>query len=192
MFRYKCITGFLLVLLISLASCSVTKDETRNNFKVLLNKTSEKLNFIDTANLKKMAVALVIKGSQFQQQGKFAESVIEFQQAARLDSNAGIFYAMAKSYREMEKYDLSLENCLIAVRLDPYFLPAVDYLADLYMFNLQIDNAISVAEQALKIDSTKERNLKIAWLYELSEPQKSIRMYEEVSKLNRIFTYTRD
>ena len=99
--------------------------------------------------------------------GNLPNLLLNFQQAARLDSNAGIFYAMAKSYREMEKYDLSLENCLIAVRLDPYFLPAVDYLADLYMFNLQIDNAISVAEQALKIDSTKERNLKIAWLYEL-------------------------
>jgi tetratricopeptide (TPR) repeat protein len=181
-FKYKWILFFLIISVFSIVSCTVSKDENKNNYKELLKKTSEKLNFIDTSSLKRMAVAHVIKGSQYQQQGKFAESVIEFQQAARLDSNAGIFYAMAKSYRELEKYDLSLECCLIAVRLEPQFLPAVDYLSDLYMFNLQIDNAISVAEQALKLDSTKERNLKLAWLYELSDPQKSIDIYEELAK----------
>jgi tetratricopeptide (TPR) repeat protein len=173
---------FLIFGIFLLISCSVSQDESRNKYIELLKKSSEKLNYIDTASLKKMAVSHVIKGSQFQQQGKFAESVIEFQQAGRLDSNAGIFYAMAKSYREMEKYDLSLENCLMAVRIEPNFLPAVDYLSDLYMYNLQIENAISVAEQALKLDSTKERNLKLAWLYELSEPQKSIEIYESFSR----------
>jgi tetratricopeptide (TPR) repeat protein len=190
--KYKYIICFLIIVSLSLISCTVSKDESKNNYRELLNKSNEKLNFIDTANLKKMVVAHVIKGSQFQQQGKFAESVIEFQQAARLDSNTGIFYAMAKSYREMEKYDLSLENCLIAVRLQPNFLPAVDYLADLYMYNLQIDNAISVALQAMKIDSTKERYLKLAWLYELSEPDKSIEIYEELSKTEPdLYIYSR-
>lgn len=170
----------LLLSLFAVISCTSTKETTKEEVK--LEKPANLLqgSNIDTSLIKSTARNYVILGSNYQMMNRHAEAIIEFQQAVRLDTIASIYYAIAKSYKELSKFDLALENVNTSLTLDPDFLPAWDLLVELHVMNYDLKKAILTVEQLLKKSDSRERRVMLARLYEFESLDKAIDIYEKL------------
>ncbi|MCK5742881.1 MAG: hypothetical protein KAH48_11730, partial [Chlorobi bacterium] len=123
MYRLKYIRIVLLVVIIT--ACSTGKD-LRPGYKKLLTETSSMTNAVNSDYINAEARKYVINGSSLQQKYKWAESILEFQQALRYDSSSAIYYAIARSYKELKKYNLALENIAKSLKLDSAFITSME------------------------------------------------------------------
>ena len=60
--------------------------------------------------IKDEALIHFINGSVLETKGEYAEAILEFQDALRLDPAAGVYYALAKNYLVINKIPLALQN----------------------------------------------------------------------------------
>lgn len=164
--------------LILLSSCSKQVIETKAYENILL-KTRAGLLIVDTNNINDLAKSYVIDASALQQQGKYAESIIDFSQALKYDNNCSIHYAMAKSYKELKRYDLALEQLLISLELKPKFIPSLDLIAEIYLYKNQFSDALKIYELLTEAEPSYQRKLMLAQLYEYQKPDKAIELYEK-------------
>lgn len=167
------------------SSCSNLSGEKEKGFTKLRKNLEESLNFIDTARMDEKTAEFVINGSKLQQQDKDAEAILEFQQALRYDSSASIYYAIAKSYKDLQKYDLAVENILIALELDKEFIPAMELLANIFMLQYDIERALTTFEKIVELEPTRKNRISLAVLYEYDNPQKAIEIYEKLIEEHR-------
>lgn len=174
--------AFILSSLLALNSCSKQTIDTKSYENILL-KTKTGLLIVDTNNIKDLARSFVIDGSSLQQQGKYAESTIDFMQALRFDNSCAIHFALAKSYKELKRYDLAMEHLLISLELKPKFIPSLDLLGEIYLFKNQFNDAIRIFELITEVEPTYTRKLMLAQLYEYQRPDKATEMYEEFLKV---------
>lgn len=171
----------VLILTISLftilSSCSKDISKSYDTGKSIIDLSKSKTSEIDTSNYEAVAKDFVIAGSSLQQRNRYAEAILEYQQALRYDSAYTIFYSIAKCYKELDKLDLALEYTLKAVEKDPEFLPALELAAEIHLLRFDIQIAATIYEQILKISPSKENQYTMARIYEFIDPSKAIDIY---------------
>lgn len=168
----------IIFILITLLSCSNSKKTTFNTNnredirKMIRNYDSKKINE-DASNF-------FIDAMILQQQGNWAESLIDLNLALEYDKSAGIYYSLAKAYIELERYELSLKSLEKSLELDNRFLPSLELLVELHIKNSNYNKAIIVYKEILEIDNSFKRKLNFANIMEYYKPKESILIYEEL------------
>lgn len=169
---------FIVLILLALISCSNSKNSTFNANnradirKMIQNYDSKKIND-DASNF-------FIDAMILQQQGNWAESIIDLNIALEYDSSAGIYYSLAKAYIELERYELSLKSLDKSLEMDNKFLPSLELLVELHINNSNYNKAIIVYKEILEIDNSFKRKLNFANIMEYYKPKESILIYEEL------------
>ncbi len=131
----------------------------------------------------KKAMSHFIDGSVAESKGDFASAILEFQDALRLDPNAGVYYALAKNYFALNKLSLALQNSKKSVELDSQKIEYYELLADIFSTAHQPDSAAIVLNQIIALDSTDiQAYYQLARLYENNRPSDAINIYNELTK----------
>jgi tetratricopeptide (TPR) repeat protein len=168
----------VVIFTVLLAACSSQKEVSSvEESPVLLQKGPQTDN-------EKEALVHFINGSVLESKGQYAEAILEFQDALRLDPNAGIYYALAKNYRIINKIPLALQHCKKAIELSPGKVEYYDLLADIFSSAHQYDSAAVVLEKIIEIDSTQLNSYyKLARIYESSRPLQAIATYNKLTEI---------
>ena len=169
---------FLIIILASLvAGCSSQKE-------VMSEETQVSSYDEEQTNKEKEALVHFINGSVLESKGEYAEAILEFQDALRLDSDAGIHYALAKNYRIINKIPPALQHSKKAIELSPFKVEYYDLLADIFSSAHQYDSAAAVLEKIIEIDSTQiDSYYKLARIYESSKPLQAITIYNKLTEI---------
>lgn len=189
----KYITIILFCILFFLTNCSTPQKSANEGFKKVITETKKEISAIDTNYLDNRIREAVINGSVLEQQGRYAEAILEFQQALKYDSSSALYYAIAKNYKELEKFDLALDYGIKSIEADSLFIPGYELLADIYVLRFQIDNAIATYQHLNKLKPEKFSKLNLARLYEFRNIDTAIALYEseindteDLSVINRL------
>ncbi|MEO8398643.1 MAG: tetratricopeptide repeat protein [Ignavibacteriaceae bacterium] len=167
------ITAFIFV------QCS-SQEVAKNNVvkKTFVNKKSN-------SEDDKKALEHFIDGSIAESKGDYARAIIEFQDALRLDPNAGIYYSLAKNYFALNKLSLALQNSKQSVELDSQKVEYYELLSNIYSEAHQSDSAAIVLNKIIEIDSSNvNAYYRLARIYENNRPMEAIKIYEGLT--NRI------
>ncbi len=171
--------GFIVIIM--LAGCGSSRKGDGYYYDKLIDRTKFDLNQYDTSVVSERARNFFISGTILQQQFRHAEAILDFQQALKLDSSAVIYFAIARSYKEIEKYGLSIENAAKALKINPEFIPAIELLIDLFLILENYNEAVINLEKLVEIDPTSDRKFALARFYEYTQTDKAIDLYEELS-----------
>jgi tetratricopeptide (TPR) repeat protein len=121
-----------------------------------------------------------IRGTTAQNQEKWAEAILEYQQALRYDTSAVIHYVMAQCYAKLGKTDLVQENAVAAMKLDSTFLLPYKLMAETYMAQYRLDDAISLYSYITDKEPDLQNRFTLARLYEMRDINKAVEMYSSV------------
>jgi len=166
---------FLLVLL----SCSTTKNHGNGNISVLNEKEIGKYS-IDSTKWSKVALNYFISGSKNEQQGNYAGAILEYMDALEFDSSATIYFAIGKNYKNLYKAEDAKKYTLQAIKRNNNFTEAWELLASIYVWEYKSDEAIKCYEELIKINSKPEYFYSLARLFEIKDPRKAIKIYEDL------------
>ncbi|MHB8581489.1 MAG: tetratricopeptide repeat protein [Ignavibacteriaceae bacterium] len=168
----------LLLTLFIFAGCSSQKEITKSqSIAAAQNKQIPKA-------LKDEALNSFINGSVAEARGDFATSVIEYQDALRIDPDAGIYYALAKDYLFLNKLPLALENANKSVELDSNNVDYYNLLSDIFVTAQQYDSAAIVLQKIIYLDSTDVSSYyRLARIYERNKPLQAIEIYNKITKI---------
>ncbi len=179
--------GILIAILCAAAvflnSCSTPKESRTASIQEILKKAKTDAAVIDTSEYKGIVRDFVISGSIYQQQKKHAEAILEFFEALRYDSSAAVFYAIGKSYKELGNFERSSDYALKAIEQDSFFIPAYQLLADIYLQQYRINDAIKLYEFIVEESPTLDNTIMLARLYEIRKPKEAIKIYEKISSM---------
>jgi tetratricopeptide (TPR) repeat protein len=159
--------------------CSSAKQATVNE-ETLQNdeQISDTVNPFDAKN---KAMEYFINGSILEVKGDNAGAILEFQDALKYDTSAGIYYALAKNYFYLRKTPQALQNSKKAVSLNPAQLEYKSLLADILTSASQFDSAAVVLEQMIQQDSSSLTSYyRLARIYENSKPLSAINIYKKL------------
>lgn len=171
MIKNKIILIFLLILF----SCSPKRNDLDEEIKSDFRKV---INQIDNRTLNRDAEELFIDAMTLQQQERWAESLIDLNQALEKDSSAGIYYAIARAYIKLERFELGVKAMERSLELNSSFLPTLEMLVEMYMQQNSISKALTVYEKILEVDNSYIRRLNYANILEQYKPLESIVKYE--------------
>lgn len=130
---------------------------------------------------KEFAQQLFIDASILDIEGKYAEAILDYQEALKLDPNGGIHYAIAKDYLRLNKLLPALENSRKAVRFDDNNVEYLTLLGTIYNMGRNIDSSEIVFNKILKIDSTDiNAYYNLGQLYEAMQPLKALESYNKI------------
>jgi len=139
---------------------------------------------LDSVKNVQRASDLVVDAAIDEMEGKFAEAILNYQEALQLDPEPGVHYAISKSYLHLQKIDQALEHAKKAVKGEPNDAEYLTLLGRLYIITRNVDSARSVYERVVKIDSTSSQSLfTLAQLYEVNNPDKALKVYKRILKL---------
>jgi tetratricopeptide (TPR) repeat protein len=179
--KYNWLTKVLiLILLTTFFACSTSKQEYKKRFYDLVLEDYKGGITLDTNYIKDLAVFSVIEGSRLQQTYRYAESILEFQEALKYDSSASIEYAMARSYSFLGKYETAIDILQSALKKEPDFIPAMELLVDIYAKMKLTNNAITILNHIINLEPKRSRKIFLGQLYESIDPNKAITTYEEL------------
>ena len=123
-----------------------------------------------------------INGSLFETKGEFANAVLEYQDAIRLDPNHAIYFALAKCYSALNKHSLAIEAGRKAVALAPDNLDYRRMLAGVYVSAYEIDSAAAQYAEIVQRDSSNISSwFNLARLYEGKKPLRALEVYESIT-----------
>ncbi len=172
----------LILLLISaliFVQCSSQEGLNKNESNNLSSETNEKVKSADS----KKAMEHFIDGSVAEAKGDFASAILEYQDALRLDPNAGVYYALAKNYYLLNKLFLALQNSKKSVELDSQKVDYYELLANIYTAAHQTDSSAIALNKIIEIDSSNiNAYYQLARIYENNRPTEAIRIYTELTK----------
>lgn len=171
---------FGVIIIILLTNCSSSRKGDGYYYDKLIDRTKYDLNQYDTSVVSERARNFFISGSILQQQFRHAEAILDFLQALKLDTSAVIYYAIARSYKELEKNDLSIENAAKALKINPEFIPAIELLIDVFLIQDNLYEAVLNLEKLVEIDPSRDRKLALARFYEYSRIDDAIKIYLEL------------
>lgn len=127
------------------------------------------------------AKQLFIDASLLDMEGKYAEAILDYQEALKLDPQAGIYYALAKDYLKLNKLHPALENAQKSVQLEKNNTEYLTLLGTIYKVSRNVDSAEAIFTRILEIDSTQINALyNIAQLYEVKQPVKALNAYKKI------------
>lgn len=148
---------------------------------------SETLSKVDIERInkeKEFAKQLFIDASLLDLEGKYAEAILDYQEALKLDPNAGIYYALAKDYFRLNKLLPALENSQKAVELESENTEYLTLLGTVYSMSRNIDSAEVVFNKIIQIDSTNiNAHFNLAQLYEAKQPLKALNSYNKILQI---------
>ena len=168
----------IVLIFIGFTACGSTpKAELTTEFKNLAGLGFD-INAYDSTGRKQLARQMVTNGSVFKQQGRYADAIIEFQEASRWDSSASIFLAMAESYSALDKKFAAVEYCYKAIKMDSLLIPAYELLFNLYSNSHMYAEAFTVADHILKIEPNRDNKIRYAILKGINNPLESVKLLE--------------
>ena len=154
-------------------SCSANVPETT---KTITEEEKAKIN-----KQKEFAQQLFIDASLLDLEGKYAEAILDYQEALKLDPTAGIYYALGKDYFKLNKLLPALENTKKAVFLDKKNIEYLTLLGTIYSVSRNVDSAEVVFNKIILIDSTDiNAHYNLAQLYEANQPLKALDSYNRI------------
>lgn len=167
----------IIILCVLLPACSSQKEINIEESQVSSNHNNQTDN-------EKEALVHFINGSVLETKGEYAAAILEFQDALRLDPNAGIYYALAKNYRIINKIPLAIQHSKKAIELSPNKVEYYGLLADIFSVAHQYDSAAVVLEKIIEIDSTHLNSYyQLARIYEKSRPLRAIAIYNKLTEI---------
>ncbi len=133
---------------------------------------------------KEKALQHFIDGSILETKGDYASAILEFQDALKLDSSSGVFYALAKNYSMINKIPLAIQNAKRAIELSPEKVEYYDLLADIFYTAHQFDSSATELEKVIELDPSQvNAYYKLARIYESSKPLKAIEIYNKLTDI---------
>ncbi len=130
---------------------------------------------------KNKALEYFINGSISEMKGDYAEAIIEYQEALRLDPTAGIHYALGKNYFKLNKLRSALQHSKSAHNLEPDNNEYNYLLSRVYSSANLIDSSINVYTRIIHSDSSQYRAyFELGKLYELDKPIKAKEVYDKL------------
>ncbi|MBK7106116.1 MAG: tetratricopeptide repeat protein [Ignavibacteriae bacterium] len=162
---------FLLVIFIISCSSHVEKESLENQ------EVKSKISKAD----KETAQQLFIDASMMDIDEKYAEAILDYQEALRLDPSAGIYYALAKDYLRLNKLSQALINSKKSVELESQNVEYLTLLGTVYSFSRNADSAKVIFEKIVNLDSSDvNARFNLAQLNEANQPLESLKLYKEI------------
>ncbi len=128
-----------------------------------------------------LALRRFIEGSLLDQTGKYAEAILQYQEALHEKQDPAIYHAIAKDYSILDNHTRAIEAGREAVRLAPKNRTYHETLANVYVNALDLDGAIKEYEEVIRLDSSYlEAWLSLGRLLQVQKPEKAIKTYREV------------
>ncbi len=132
----------------------------------------------------KLAQDYFIKGALHDLKGEYPAAILEYQEALKLDEQAGIHYALSKDYLIIKKLATALEHSKAAVKLSPNDTEYNFLLGNIYKIAQRPDSAEVVFEKVIELDSLYyQAYYNVAQLNELLKPLKALEIYNKLLKL---------
>lgn len=129
----------------------------------------------------KEAIEHFVDGSIADAKGDYASAIVEYQDALRMDPQAGVYYALAKDYLLTNKLPLALSRIQSAIKLDSSNVDYYNVLADVYTNGHQVDSAASAYEKIIKLDSANvAAYYNLANIYQQSKPHEALNLYQKL------------
>ncbi len=166
----------LITLSLLIASCagSDLTNEADNNFERVT----------DPKQRKQKAFEHFLNGSIAQNQNDFTTAIKEFNTALNYDTSAGIYFALAKNYLNINKLSNARKYASLSVGLDSTEIDYLDLLANVFIQARENDSAAVVLEKIIAIDpSDLNTYYKLGRIYEDSKPLKAIEVYEKLTRI---------
>jgi len=164
---------FLSVLLVSACSISKVRQEVwysgMNNNKV-----------IDKEQLPKEARKHFLNGSTAQMKNNHYDAILDFQLALKYENSPSIYYAMAKSFRQLRRFEQAIDACEKALSYNDQFLPALEVLSEIYLDQMNIDKSAEIMAELIKVEPTLERKLIQARIEEFRNKKLAIQLYQNL------------
>jgi tetratricopeptide (TPR) repeat protein len=136
----------------------------------------------DPKERKQKAFEHFLNGSIAQNKNDFASAIQEFNIALNYDTSAGIYFALAKNYLNINKLSNARKYASLSVKLDSTEIEYLDLLADVFIQARENDSAAVVLEKIIAIDqSDLNTYYKLGRIYEDSKPLKAIEVYEKLT-----------
>lgn len=129
-----------------------------------------------------------IQGSVLQMQKRYAEAIIEFQQALRYDNSPALHYALAYNYHELSKHDIAAEHLRAAIALDDKFIPAYYLLGEVYITQFKLDESIDIYTRILEREQSSLARFTLARIYEFRSTDTAIAMYHSMLETEEEYT----
>jgi len=126
-----------------------------------------------------------IEGVTFDAKERYADAILEYQEALQYEPNAAIYYALSRDYALLGKHLRASEAAREAVRMDSTKIAYRENLAAIYLSLFQQDLAIKEYETLVRLDS----NYLLGWynlarLHQQSRPLKALEIYEHLLDRN--------
>lgn len=135
----------------------------------------------DSVAAKKIALSHFVQGKVDEMKDRYAEAILEYQDALRLDPSAGIHYALGKNYLRLNKLALAKKHAEKAVKQEPgnadyYFL-----LGRIYFVSNNPDSAEAIFKRIIAMDSTDiEAYFNLGQIYEANKPLEALEVYKKL------------
>lgn len=124
------------------------------------------------------AMQLFIDGSLKESKGQFADAILDYQEALRLDHDGAIFFAMAKCYAQLRRFPVAAESAIEAVKHDSSKIEYRELLAQIYINSGQLEKAANEYSTILNIDPNNiTATFTLAQLLERAKPTESLNLY---------------
>lgn len=127
------------------------------------------------------AMQLFIDGSLKESKGQFAEAILDYQDALRLDQDPAIYFALGKSYAQLRRFAPAIESVNEAIRFDSTKVDYRELLAQIYINAGQFEKAAQQYRAILRIDpSNVPATYTLAQLLERVKPLESLELYNSL------------
>ncbi len=132
----------------------------------------------------KLAQDYFIKGALLDLKGEYPAAILEYQEALKLDEQAGIHHVLSKDYLIIQKLSPALEHSRAAVRLSPNDAEYNFLLGSIYKIAQRPDSAAMAFEKVIKIDTLfYQAYYHLAQLNEAQRPLKALEIYNRLIEL---------
>ncbi len=159
-----------------LYGCSSQKEITKSNEQdYFLNKSTP----IDSSRI---ALNEFIDGSVAEAKGDYDTAIKYYNHVLKLKPEAGVYFALAKSYFYQNKLSFALPCARMAVKLDSSRIDYYNLLSDIYSEAKQFDSSAVVLSKIIQLDSTDiNAYYQLARIYENNKPSKAIEIYNQIT-----------
>jgi len=124
------------------------------------------------------AMQLFIDGSLKESKGQFADAILDYQEALRMDHDPAIFFAMAKCYAQLHRFQMAGESVVEALKHDSTKVEYHELLAQIYINTGQLEKAANQYFAILNIDPDNvTATFTLAQLLEHAKPTESLKLY---------------
>jgi tetratricopeptide (TPR) repeat protein len=165
---------FILLTIIFL-SCSSNKEFVKQD-KTL---TTKPVNTVEKENY---ALDHFINGSIAEVKGDYSGAILEYLESLTQDTNAAIYYVLAKNYFILNKIPQALNYSKKSIELNKSKIEYYELLGDIFNSAKLNDSAAVIYEKIIFMDSTNySAYYKLARIYEITKPLKAIELYNKLT-----------